>query len=322
MKDYISKIEVDDKGKFVKYAMHEIRNSLRRDQITEEFAGFNKISMMEQEHVWLDKALALMQKLIDIGCFEEVLPTLVVLKSLYRLDKRRLRHCGNFKNGQRRIDNLITAWVTREIPDEKGAYLDFWKPNSERILDDDEYSKGDPMEYECTIDVDGLGWTVLPRNPKKDYWNLPSCVRTLREAYIVESLTNIEDCVKRICDNDTCFHQQTVKMLEWLQKKAWSEVRTSVMLTAGAVLPVELAEKVFDYALIAEEIPANPCVKETIVVNVPDWMDEEAKRLFNVTGPRPFTGFKLEYCCCRIRRGDPESVFLARNPPEKERTSK
>ena len=36
------------------------------------------------------------------------------------------------------------------------------------------------------------------------------------------------------------------------------------MLTAGSLLPAEIAERVFEFALQAEEIPAHPSVKETV----------------------------------------------------------
>lgn len=111
-------------------------------------------------------------------------------------------------------------------------------------------------------------------------------------------------------------------MLQWLQKKAWSEIWTSLMLTAGTILPVELAERVFEYAFEEEEIPANPEVKEIIMVDVPDWMDEEDKERLDITGPRPYEAYKQQYCCCRVRRGDPESVVFTRTGKPRECNSR
>lgn len=49
------------------------------------------------------------------------------------------------------------------------------------------------------------------------------------------------------------------QVLFWLSYKAWSEVRATVYLTAGAVLPLELTESLFELTLAAEGIPMQPC---------------------------------------------------------------
>lgn len=89
---------------------------------------------------------------------------LVVLKSVYRLGNKRLREGGNLKEGHQRIDALIKAVVTREIPDDDGATIDYWEPGfeaghhrEEKEDDEDDDGEGDPMKYHCTIDLDGVG---------------------------------------------------------------------------------------------------------------------------------------------------------------------
>lgn len=320
----MSHLEVTDKESFIQFVADEIQKSILLDHTMEDYLGFNKSSPKEQKHIFLDKAQALIQKLIEIDHFDMVLPMLVLLKTGYRLNNRRSREGGHLKEGHRRIDALIKAVVTREIPDAEEVTIDYWEPrfdvgyrNGRKDGEKDDEGEVDPMKYECTIDVDGLGWSIGARDPSKDYWNFSLCARLLRDAYIVRDPKKSDDCEEWIFGNDTCFHQQSIDMLQWLQRKAWSEVRTSVMLTAGTKLPAELTERAFEYALVEEGIPANPEVKEIVLVDVPEWMDEEDKDRLGITGPRPFETYKQEYCCYRVPRGDLISVFYTpRNAEE------
>jgi hypothetical protein len=52
------------------------------------------------------------------------------------------------------------------------------------------------------------------------------------------------------------------RLLDPLQKWAYAEIRSGVMLTLRNKLPEELCLLIFDYALDAEEIPRDPCVWE------------------------------------------------------------
>ena len=47
-----------------------------------------------------------------------------------------------------------------------------------------------------------------------------------------------------------------------LQKKAWSEIRSNIFCTLQTAFPAELLELVFEWTLVAEEIPLNPMVVE------------------------------------------------------------
>lgn len=94
-----------------------------------------------------------------------------------------------------------------------------------------------------------------------------------------------------------CFHLSSANMLHWLQTQAWSEIRASVMLTAGSKLPAELAERVFEFALKAEEIPQDPSVQETVMVQFPKHLYATGRPLRRLPGPRRVTRTKSAYRC-------------------------
>lgn len=58
--------------------------------------------------------------------------------------------------------------------------------------------------------------------------------------------------------NQWCHHVTDLPMLDCLQQGAYNEIRTKVFLTAGTLLPVELTEQIFVYAMQAEEMPMFP----------------------------------------------------------------
>ncbi|KAK5170242.1 uncharacterized protein LTR77_004828 [Saxophila tyrrhenica] len=115
--------------------------------------------------------------------------------------------------------------------------------------------------------MDGLQWCLGPtdRPHLLRYRNFASAARLLRTAYLEHNCNSPQDDED---DDDyapswrrqppDCFHQSSRDMLEFLQKRAWPEIRYNVFSTAGTVLPAELTEHVFQYALSAEELPLEP----------------------------------------------------------------
>lgn len=52
-------------------------------------------------------------------------------------------------------------------------------------------------------------------------------------------------------------------MLHLLQTRAWSEIRSKILLTLGTVFSLELTEQIFQLSLQAEEIPGDPRVRDS-----------------------------------------------------------
>lgn len=65
-----------------------------------------------------------------------------------------------------------------------------------------------------------------------------------------------------MCFGSKCFHTIKVDLLDTLQKAAHKEIRQKILLIAGKRLPAELTDHIFREALLAEDIPEQPEVKE------------------------------------------------------------
>lgn len=74
------------------------------------------------------------------------------------------------------------------------------------------------------------------------YWDFAAARRELWDTWVTK-------------ESPTCWHRQTLKLLEFVQKRAYGEIRAKVMLTIGTKLPPELTESVFERAMLAEEAP-------------------------------------------------------------------
>ena len=95
------------------------------------------------------------------------------------------------------------------------------------------------------------------------WYNFASCCRELREG-----MASLKSCkLRRRYDRydekkEQCSHEWNLPLLDYLQKRAYGELHATVMLTIGTILPAELAEHVFEHALIAEGVPSEPSVWE------------------------------------------------------------
>jgi hypothetical protein len=98
-------------------------------------------------------------------------------------------------------------------------------------------------------------------------------------------------------------------MLAWLRQRARTEVRVKVMLAIGTIFSAELAEQVFEYALLAEELPVDPTVCEAIMVDPPDCVDEAGTARNHITDPRPCAKATGIYTCQGVLDERPISVF-------------
>jgi len=59
-----------------------------------------------------------------------------------------------------------------------------------------------------------------------------------------------------------CFHARSERMLGLLNKHAQEEIRQTVWLAVGRQLPEELTDYVYQYTLMAEEVPELPNIRE------------------------------------------------------------
>ena len=103
---------------------------------------------------------------------------------------------------------------------------------------------------------------MATRGLRKVYFDVERCPDTClgrsRDTFIISSKP--EDGT----NGHDCFHQKSISMLNWLQIKAWSEVRANLMLTVGSKLPADLVEYLFMVILELEGIPVDPQTKEKI----------------------------------------------------------
>lgn len=73
-------------------------------------------------------------------------------------------------------------------------------------------------------------------------------------------------CIKNNLDRRSvfgsrnCHRAASFKMLHDLQTRAWGQVRARVLLTIGILVPKEVCDEIFQFALAAEQIPHDPRV--------------------------------------------------------------
>ena len=223
---------------------------------------------------FMEKSLSLVQHMIDIDQKDMVLHALVTLKSVHR-NGNKYRREDDLGDAHEYLDDLIRAFVSEKVPSGDRSCSLGWSSSTDEGRRD--HHKDDHV---CHIEFGDLRWPSAPKDQKYRYRNFALATRILSKEYFHKP-RRVYACVfdgsgsgsdQQWYDDDDyghshnfdCFHRSSIKMLEWLQTRAWSEIRGNVMLTAGSLLPAEIAERVFEFALQAEEIPAHPSVKETV----------------------------------------------------------
>jgi len=89
------------------------------------------------------------------------------------------------------------------------------------------------------------------------YYNAAEARRVLSAAW----RTHECDCDYRVVGSDgamseyQCWHLHNLPLMETLNKHAYLEIAKNVWLATERILPSELVEEVFEYALLCEEIP-------------------------------------------------------------------
>lgn len=260
MTDFLKHLKVQDASKFSEYVLRSFEGSSAND--TE---NVSRKERNQEANVFLSKCMSLVQHMIDIGQNNMVLLALATLKSVHHYGNPRLRYEDLYFD-HAELDKMIKAFVTG-----KGR-----KASSGRWVNYE-----DTPEQPDQIEFRGLSWTRETGAGKRSYHNFARAARILRAAYLDidrheyvctygddgdDSIYGVDDP----SDSYVCFHRSSIDMLEWLQTSAWSEIRYTVMLTTGSSFPAEIAERVFDFALEAEEIPSDPRVKETVTIEASD----------------------------------------------------
>jgi hypothetical protein len=114
-------------------------------------------------------------------------------------------------------------------------------------------------EIHCAIPLD-----VLPDDYEfATYYDCASARRQLWHAWLDYDCANINAHRRNaveIVDEEgraagPCFHGHNRRLLELLNLRAAAEIKRNVLYAVGNRLPAELAELVFEFAMVAEEIP-------------------------------------------------------------------
>jgi hypothetical protein len=237
----------------------------------------------------LAKAVALIQPIIDRGRDREVFHLFVLLKTEIRRIRPRVRDL-KLNEAHQTLDKVMGAFAA-QIPIDKSA--------RSHIL-------GVDGHLNVRLELQDVHWRQLDsvNRQSTQYWDFASAARTLKTSY-----------TKKLCvgkgyelsyyarrnrqynpGRDTCFHTRTFELLDWLQTKAWSEIRARVFQAVGRYLPAEITEDIFEFALVAEGISLHPPLEEKVPVSAPDSPGLESQP------PRHEKRLKAEYRCWYVER--------------------
>lgn len=292
MKELLPHLNIEDGEDFGSLVIDEAKECADLTIPEEELNGFVGEYVDIQQHILLDKLWLLVQELIDREQYQPILHALITLKASYRLSSGRFTE-AQVETGHSRIDQLVKAFVADDIT----------VPGGERSS-----VKRRAIEatgYKYSYNVDGVNW--MTKGSCRTHWDSPLAVRTLRNAYFDKMANDAEAaCGPRTAyENEICFHNLTIVTLEWLFGRAWSEIRGKVMLTIGTILPAELTERVFEYAILAEEIPADPSITEKVVVD-PSARKGDSERSSRVKmKPRRSKKVRAPYWCAGLEQPRP-----------------
>ena len=93
----------------------------------------------------------------------------------------------------------------------------------------------------------------LIRHPRVGL-DVVDAAKQCREAYF----SSQEECIySQLRGTPRCGHTESAKILQYLQMKAYNEVRTKVLLTIGTLLPADVVELLVEAALVAEGLPVD-----------------------------------------------------------------
>ena len=248
----LSCIDISDEDQFARYAFRILSESPSKFQAhgmtREERHGDDRRrgDTHRDAYEFLYKAFALVGVLDNRGFVSQTLRALVLLKTLYHDRNDRFAFLSLIEP-HRAVDAAIRCYVDDDvIPDE-----------SRRGCEEKENPK-DHGRHDCSVYVNGFWFRSPPAfiEQKLKFWNFASAAHVLRHA-----------CLAGECNSrrGICIHNHCFSLLDWLQKKAWSEIRGIIFRTLGTLFSTELTEKIFECALQAEGLPLDPRVRQAVV---------------------------------------------------------
>lgn len=104
--------------------------------------------------------------------------------------------------------------------------------------------------------------------------------------------------------NCWCHRRTSLWLLRELQRKAYGRIRSTVMLTLGQLVPADVCELLFEFAMAAEEIPLDPRVCEPdFHEDAERWLRAKSATTMSYYG-KPFQQFlRREYRCPQYQQG-------------------
>ena len=285
----------NDMDGFVAYVQRIIPEAFQKSSTAEEdYPGYsNSRKQFRDVPPVLVKCFKLAQTMIDHDREKDALHVLVLLKSVFRkVNERTFR--TNFELAHAMLDRAIRDFIAEvsDMGDAKG-------PNLTCTIGDD------PL---CLhMETDGMKRHHSSEESRHSrYWDFAAATRPLQTAYFSNICDNKEIDKNAEFDDDTytCFHSNSFDLLHRLQIKAWSEIRSNVFQTIGTLLPTELTERIFEFALAAEEIPLQPKVYQDVLVQPPEDMVQGAVVVRKVEPAPTRCRRRLEerYKCCVLER--------------------
>ena len=280
--------------RFVEYVHHIIPEAFQKSWPMEEYNAQPSDSweQVRNEDPVLVKCFKLVQTMIDHDREKDAFHVLVLLKSVFR--KINERTFGvNFELAHTTLDRVIRDFIAEvsDLQDAKAA-----KANLTSTV-----SNNTPW-----LGMDGITWHQATKSrPHSRYWDFAAATRPLQTAYFYNICNNKEIDENAEFDDDTytCFHSNSFDLLHRLQIKAWSEIRSNVFQTIGTLLPTELTERIFEFALAAEEIPLQPKVYQDVLVQPPEDMVQGAvERKVEPPPARWRRRIEERYKCCVLER--------------------
>lgn len=236
--------EIEEANHFAKYVLRILPKAMAVVPPLEESQRWPLAQ--DEEPLFVQKTLALVQEVIDQGRVRLVMHILVLLKSLHHNKTLRVEHT-NHRHAHDKLDLAVRGFVEGDIV----------CPVSRHCCSED-CGRWDHSQHGCNIRIAGLRWYGPPmRVGRGDFWDFASAFRALKAAYLAHRCSNPRDSYDWD-EHRGCFHTQIIDLLDWLEKKAWAEVRLKVLLLTGKQLPAELAERAFECVLEAEGIASQP----------------------------------------------------------------
>ncbi|KAK3653401.1 hypothetical protein LTR56_004605 [Elasticomyces elasticus] len=278
----LAHIQISDAQHFLAYVETSIKHAFARETRSDERACDESSEVDHSKFTLFDKIMTLIGLMLDyngnFACFNMVL----LAKTLYHGESERVQYI-KLSHAHEELDEVLHALVDA--------------PEDNRVGCDTKEYPEDHRKHSCEIEAGGLCWYDRPDSEKGiQYWNFASAARTLLAAYNDEGHgCSLSDPRNYRYHEEKCLHVHSAKLLDWLQKKAWGEVRSNVTRVVGNRLPVELADSIVDFALEGEQIPAIPGIFENYRPENTDFNKERGLR------HRIESRLKADYVCPRTR---------------------